>query len=92
MLSITPCISQTAGARALITMADMEQAVTIEQQGRTLIVTGAQGKTMTIYNLIGMPVLSIRIDSNEKRIDISKLPKGIYPVKVGGVTKKVNIN
>ena len=42
LLTLTPCLAQQADASALVVMTvDAEQTIKIEQQGRTLLVSGA---------------------------------------------------
>ena len=90
-LTLTPALQTTASAR--IELSDMEvQQIRIEQKGSSVIIYGAAGKTANIYNLIGVKVMSVQIDSAEKRIDLSRLTKGIYPIKVDNVSKKVHIS
>ena len=88
-LTFMPCLQNTASAR--IELSEIEQPIKIELTGTTLSVSGAQGKTLHIYNLIGMEILVAKIDSNLKCFDLSNLPKGIYPVKVGNISKKISI-
>ena len=88
-LTFMPCIQNTASAR--IELSEIEQPVKIELTGNTLAVSGAQGKMLHIYNLIGVEILVAKIDSNLKYFDLSNLPKGIYPVKVGNISKKISI-
>lgn len=42
-----------------------------------------------ILNYLGQMVLSGTWDSNQKRIDISELPTGVYQLKIGRFTQKV---
>lgn len=88
--SFLPAMQSTASARIELSEID-NQAIKIELSGNSIIITGAAGKTVKIYNLIGVEVMSVRIDSNEKRIDLNNLKRGIYPVKVGNVSKKLHI-
>ena len=88
-LTFMPCMQNTASAR--IELSEIEQPVKIELTGNTLAVSGAQGKVLHIYNLIGVEILVAKIDSNLKYFDLSNLPKGIYPVKVGNISKKISI-
>lgn len=88
-LTFMPCMQNTASAR--IELSEIEQPVKIELTGNTLAVSGAQGKMLHIYNLIGVEILVAKIDSNLKYFDLSNLPKGIYPVKVGNISKKISI-
>lgn len=86
-----PSLQNEASARIELSEIDV-QPVKIEQRGNSIVISNAQGKTAHIYNLIGVEVLTVRIDSQEKRIDLSHLSKGIYPVKVANVSKKANIS
>ncbi|MBQ0072588.1 MAG: T9SS type A sorting domain-containing protein [Prevotella sp.] len=87
----TPAMQISASARIELTDIDNQQ-IKISQVGNAVVISGAAGKTVYIYNLIGNIVMSVRIDNaTEKRIDLSNLPKGIYPVKVGNVSKKIHI-
>lgn len=90
-LCFTPAIQMTASARIELNETDMQQ-VKIEQKGNSIIVYGAAGKSLRIYNLIGVEVMTVRIDAAEKKIDLSNLTKGIYPVKVGNISKKIHIS
>lgn len=66
-------------------------AVTISQEGQSAIrIVGAQDKVLEIYKVTGVSVDRIRIDSNDKRIELN-LPKGCYILKVGKVVRKISI-
>ncbi len=93
MLSMTFVPAFVGTAEARVELSEVEtQPTKIEQRGTVLVVTGAMGKTLKVYNLIGMEMMTVHIDQAEKRIDISRLPKGVYPVRVGNVTKKISVN
>jgi len=53
-----------------------------------IIVNNKQYKNIIIYNIYGQEVSSKLLFSNKTTIDISKLVKGIYFVKIGGISKK----
>ena len=66
-------------------------AVTISQEGQSAIrIVGAQDKVLEIYKVTGVSVDKIRIDSNDKRIELN-LQKGCYILKVGKVVRKISI-
>ena len=88
-LTFMPALQNNASAR--IELSDMEMPVKIDLMSTTLSVSGAQGKVLHIYNLIGVEIMAVKIDSNLKSFDLSVLSKGIYLVKVGNVSKKINI-
>ncbi|MFC2658295.1 MAG: T9SS type A sorting domain-containing protein [Segatella sp.] len=66
-----------------------EIEITISQT--TLRVTGGAGQVLYIYNVAGVCVMSLRVDSNDKRFDLN-LAKGCYIVKVGRTVRKVSIH
>lgn len=86
-----PAMQNTASAR--IELSDIDtQTLKIEQRGNVIIVTGAAGKTLRIYDITGVEKKAINIEGQEKRIDLSQLTKGIYFVKVGNESKKISIS
>ena len=89
-LTFVPALVSSVSARIELTEIE-SQSVKIEQNGSTLYVYGAMGKTIYIYNLVGMQVYSLRIDSQEKAIDLSNLKKVVHIVKIGNISKKINL-
>lgn len=69
--------------------AEMEAVTLTIQEGKAHI-TNAEGKTLEIYNLTGVRVARIRIDSNDKQITLN-LTRGCYIMKVDKVVRKVTI-
>ena len=65
-------------------------AVSIAVRGNNVRISGASGHTLEIYNLTGVKVESVEIDSNDKSITLN-LQKGCYILKVGGVVRKISI-
>ena len=57
----------------------------------TLSVYNANGNILEIFSLTGTKVATIRIDSNEKTVDLS-LKKGCYILKVNKVVRKISIH
>lgn len=66
-------------------------AVTMTFSANIARISNAEGQTLDIYNLAGVKIDSYRIDSEEKVVSLSKLPKGCYILKVGNVVRKVSI-
>ncbi len=60
-------------------------------KGSTLSVYNANGNILEIFSLTGTKVATIRIDSNEKTVDLS-LKKGCYILKVDKVVRKISIH
>jgi len=67
-----------------------ENTITMTVSGTTVRICGAEGETLDIYNLAGVKVKSIRIDSEEKTFTLS-LSKGCYILKIGDVARKMSI-
>lgn len=89
-LNFVPVLLNEANARVELTDFEVQQP-SIRQSGATLIVSGAVGKTVYVFNLLGIQLSAIYIDSQEKRIDLSTLPRGIYPIRIGNFTKKIKL-
>lgn len=85
--TFTPCMLTSLQARVELSEIDNQQ-IKIELVGKNLYVTGAMGKTLHIYNLVGMEIMSIKVDSQEKKIDLSDLKKVVL-VKVGNISKRI---
>lgn len=64
--------------------------INITLNGAQLHVTNAANMTLEIYNLTGVRVMSMRIDSEDKTLNLN-LQKGCYMLKVGKVVRKISI-
>lgn len=69
---------------------ESENVITMTVSGSNVRVCGAEGETLDIYNLAGVKVKSIRIDSDDKSLALS-LSKGCYILKIGDVARKMSI-
>ncbi len=65
--------------------------VSISAKGSQVHVSGAEGKVLEIFNLAGVRVASIRIDSNDKTLSLN-LSRGCYILKVGKIVRKISIS
>lgn len=65
-------------------------AVALTVNGSQVRIANAEGKVLEIYNLAGVRVASVKIDSEDKTLNLN-LPKGYYILKVGDVARKVSI-
>jgi len=65
-------------------------AISLSVNGSKVHVSGAEGETLEVYNLTGVKVASIRIDSNDKSFSLN-LQRGCYILKVGKVVRKISI-
>ncbi len=59
-------------------------------QGRRLIVEGASGETLSIYNVDGMKLVSFGVDSDYFVTECG-MDAGLYIVEIGGITRKVSL-
>lgn len=66
------------------------QAINVAVNESTIHVTGANGMVMHVYNVTGMKLMSVKIEGQDKKVEIN-LPKGCYIVKVGKVVRKIYI-
>ena len=64
--------------------------VSINYMNGSLHITGASGLTVAVFNIVGQKVYEAKIDSNDKRIELS-LPANCYIVKVGTVARKISV-
>lgn len=46
-----------------------------------------QGKTLQVYDIAGNLKYSLQVEANDKTVSLN-LPKGVYLVSVGGITKR----
>jgi hypothetical protein len=66
------------------------QNVTISVNQSVVRVSGANGQVMHVYNVTGMKLMSVKIEGQDKKVEIN-LPKGCYIVKVDKVVRKISI-
>ncbi|MCD8317552.1 MAG: T9SS type A sorting domain-containing protein [Paraprevotella sp.] len=59
-------------------------------RGSTISIYNANGSTLEVFSLTGSKVSVVKIDSNEKTIDLN-LKKGCYILKVAKVVRKISI-
>ena len=82
-----PGETELEGVEALMEgVADVQ--VTTSQ--KTVHVKNAMGEKLEVFNVTGVCVASVRIDSNDKQITLN-VEKGIYILRVGNVTRKVKL-
>ena len=64
--------------------------VTLRVANNKVRVSGANGQMMEIFNLTGVKVATIRIESGDKSYNLN-LPQGCYILKVGKIVRKISI-
>ncbi len=67
------------------------QHPTLTVQGNHVRISGANGQVLEVFNLTGVKVSTIRIDSSEKSFTL-RLPKGCYILKVAKVVRKISVS
>lgn len=64
--------------------------VTLRVANNKVRISGANGQVMEIFNLTGVKVATIRIESGDKSYNLN-LPQGCYILKVGKIVRKISI-
>ena len=82
--------SSAAAAKSIDVVETDFQQVTISYSNSVLRIGGAEGEVLQIYNVAGVKVLSVKVDSEDKHFEIN-LPKGCYIVKVGKCVRKISV-
>lgn len=90
-LLFVPAMEASAEMNAEI-MSVETQNIRIEKDGSGIRIIGAQGKVARIYNLVGVQIMAVSIDSADKFIDLSQLQRGLYPIRVGNISKRIQVD
>lgn len=80
-------ISQYAPSADMLSAAEVQISVS----RKTVHVRNAQGLTLEVYNLTGVRVATCHIDSPDKQFTLN-LDKGLYILRVGNLTRKVQLS
>ena len=86
---VSPCVSGTIVNTNLNEIPKSNEAE-ISFSQNILHITGGVGQVVYIYNVTGVCVMSMRVDSNDKRFDLN-LHRGCYIVKVGKTVRKISV-
>ena len=81
-------VTKAAETEAEIGISQPQTEVEIIVEQGAIRVVGAVGEVMHVYNVTGVEVMNIRVESQDKRFHVN-LPKGFYIIKVGKVVRKV---
>lgn len=93
MALLTLCAPVQVRANAAIEIIENDLQLTaanITVNGGTIRVSGANGKTMYVYNLAGVRIHSIKVEGADRTYDLN-LSKGCYIIKVGTTVRKVSL-
>lgn len=72
---------------------DLDAATTNITVNKSVVrIKALQGSILEIYDLTGVKVKTIRIDSADKTIELDDLQKGCYILKVGKIVRKSYIS
>jgi len=89
-LSLAPAFASESELPAIENEQPQTMPVTINVSGSTVHISNANGMTLQVVSLTGSTVASVKIDSNDKRVELN-LTKGCYILKVGKVVRKISI-
>ncbi len=94
MVALATCFAQPMSAQDVqkTPIETEQQAVTINVSESTLHIKNATSMILEVYNLAGVKVITQKIDSAEKAVELSSLPKGCYIIKVGKTVRKIYLN
>lgn len=68
-----------------------EPALRLTVDGNSVRVqNAAPGNTLEVYNVLGIKVLSVKLDTADKTIALN-LPKGCYILKIENIVRKIAI-
>ncbi len=84
----TPVFAMSDAELSTIDASVTEMTITVN--GSTVRVTGANGCVLSVYNVAGVRVKTVKIDSADKLYDLD-LPKGCYILQVGKTVRKISI-
>lgn len=89
-LSASMNIYAQSEKKPLIVESEVTQLV-LTIDGNTIRIQDAdKDSTLEIYNILGVQISSIKIDSADKTVVLT-LPKGCYMLKIGDIVRKVAI-
>lgn len=92
MLVASPMIASASEMIEIVDGQDMELTdVNIAlKSGNVLHITNAQGMQLQVFNVAGVCILNVKVDSDDKQFDLN-LSKGCYIVKVGKTVRKISV-
>ena len=74
-----------------IVNAESLSGMNLRKEGNTIIVTGAKGKELTIYDVSGRLIRCETIDSVKYSMSLDKMKAGIYIMKIDSIAKKTRV-
>lgn len=90
-LSASCFVATEARAEMAVELIEVEQQTPqVTVVDNNIRVTGGQSLTLYVYNVAGVCIHTVKIDSQDKKLDLN-LPKGCYIIKVGKTARKISI-
>ncbi|MEG2515053.1 MAG: T9SS type A sorting domain-containing protein [Bacteroidaceae bacterium] len=90
MLFAVSTLSAQEERKQLTANAD-QQPISLTISGTSIHIQNAdKGDTLEVYNILGVKLLSIKIDTPDKSIPLT-LPKGCYILKIENIVRKIAI-
>ncbi len=90
MLTV-PAVSMAEPLIEIVDNYDFDMSgISISVEQNILHISGAAGEVVQIYNVAGVCVKTIKVDSDDKRYELN-LTKGCYIVKVGKIVRKISV-
>lgn len=74
-----------------IVNAESLSGMNLRKEGNTIIVTGAKGKELTVYDVSGRLIRRETIDSAKYSMSLDKMKAGIYIMKIDSIAKKIRV-
>ena len=71
-------------------MVEPERTITLNVDGNSVTVNGANGMVLEVVSVTGRHVASIKVETPSQRVELN-LPKGCYILKIGKVVRKVAV-
>jgi len=90
LMFCAPVFVQAADAEMIPVEQTIEDDISISVNGQTVVVSGAQGKSLEVVSLTGRRVMTVKIESPAQRVELN-IPKGCYILKIGKVVRKVSV-
>lgn len=69
---------------------ELERTISLNVEGNSVQVMGANGMTLEVVSLTGRHVISFKIEGPAQRVELN-IPKGCYILKIGKVVRKVTV-
>lgn len=83
-------MGESAWAASEAALEQIETETKCYVNGSNVRIQNGSGQMLEVYNVTGIRILTFRIDSEDKTVNLN-LPKGIYLLKVGKFVRKISL-